>query len=263
MDTWVLLHIPTALLFGVIVAISVGLSIGGVLIIRRKVEASVLVPHHDVAGFIFAVVGVVYAVLLAFAVVIVWQQFEDARTGADREATALLAAGHNGATLRDLGPDPRQALHAYADEIVRSEWPRMSRFHRESREADVALDRVWAAFREIKPRTASDSAFYEQAITALHTASELRRERIAASGTRVPATLWVVLIMGAAISIAFTYFFGVKSLRTQVLLISSLAALVGLVLAVILSLDLPFTGGMAVEPDAMKNALAEFSHDAP
>src|SRR4051794_14548805 len=119
METWVLLHIPTAVLFVGIVAITVGLSIAGVLIVRRKVDASVLEPHHDVAGFILAVVGVVYAVLLAFVVVIVWQQFEDARADADREAAVLLAVGHTGTTLRDLGADPRQALRAYADVVVR------------------------------------------------------------------------------------------------------------------------------------------------
>ena len=43
------------------------------------------------AGFILAVVGVVYAVLLAFVVVIVWQQFDSARADADREATIVLA----------------------------------------------------------------------------------------------------------------------------------------------------------------------------
>jgi tryptophan-rich sensory protein len=263
METWILLHVPTAVLFVAIVAISVGLSIGGVFIVRRSVEASVLEPHHDVAGFILAVVGVVYAVLLAFVVVIVWQQFDEARADADREAAVLLAVSHDGVVLGDVGPDPRQALHDYADAIVRSEWPQMSRFHRESREADEALDRVWAAFRSVKPRTASDSAFYEQAISGLHTASESRRKRIATSGTGIPATLWIVLIVGAVISIAFTYLFGVKNLRVQILLVASLASLVGLVLALVLSLDLPFTGGMAVDPGAMENAVTEFSHDTP
>ena len=72
--------------------------------------------------------------------------------------------------------------------------------------------------------------------------------------------MWAVLIVGGIISVAFTYFFGVRSFAAQALMVASLAALVGLVLALILSLDLPFTGGVGIGPDRMRDAIAEFDH---
>ena len=258
-----LLNVPTALLLGGTVAVCVAASIGGLFIVRRNVELATLEAHHDVAGFILAVVGVVYAVLLAFVVVIVWQDFDRARADADREATIVLAVYRDAGVLTNPGPDARPALRAYAASVVNSEWDEMARHHRESRQTDDAIDAVWTAFRAIRPRNASETAFYTQAVSSLHDISELRRERISVSGNGLPASLLWVLIIGGVISVGFTYFFGVKNLAAQILMVSALAALIGLVMALIVSLDLPFTGDLAVPPDGMRNALVEFTHTAP
>jgi hypothetical protein len=45
--------------------------------------------HNDVAGFIYAVVGVAYAVLLAFVVVVVWEEYERAKDTVETEANEL------------------------------------------------------------------------------------------------------------------------------------------------------------------------------
>lgn len=263
METWLLLHVPTALLVVGITVLCIALSIGGLWLVRRNVELSQLEAHHDVAGFILAVIGVVYAVLLAFVVIIVWQDFDTARADTDHESAVLIGLYRDAAVLADSGADARPALRVYAQSIVDDEWPQMSEEHQESRTTDEALSGVWAAFSKIQPRTDSATAFYEEAVSSLHDASELRRDRIATSGRALPSSLWGVLIVGALISIGFTYFFGVRSFAAQGLMVGALAALVGLVLALILSLDLPFTGRMAVGPSAMQNAATEFQHTAP
>jgi hypothetical protein len=263
METWLLLHIPTWLLGLGIVTLCVGVSLGGLILVRRSVTLSDLEEHHDVAGFILAVVGVVYAVLLAFVVVIAWQQFEDARDDVDREATVATAIYRDAGVLTDIGPDARPAIRRYVQLVVDREWERMARVHLEDVATDRALHDVWLAFRALEPRTKSDEAFYDEAISSLHDASELRRQRIATSGRELPAALWGVLIIGGIISVGFTYFFGVRSFAAQALMVSALAALIGLVIALILSLDLPFTGSVGVGPDAMRGALTEFTLLSP
>jgi phosphotransferase system glucose/maltose/N-acetylglucosamine-specific IIC component len=42
--------------------------------------------HNDVAGFIIAVVGVIYAVLLAFVVIVSWEKFNSAESVVGEEA---------------------------------------------------------------------------------------------------------------------------------------------------------------------------------
>src|SRR5262245_3449018 len=60
----------------------------GPIIVRRHVPLDRLSSNNEVAGFKFAVVGVIYAVLLAFAIVVVWERFNQADNDVAREAAA-------------------------------------------------------------------------------------------------------------------------------------------------------------------------------
>lgn len=260
METWLLTNVSTAVLGLAIVALSVALSLAGLVLVRRSVKLTTLESHHEVAGFILAVVGVVYAVLLAFVVVVTWQQFEDARTSTDTEAAQIAGLYRTSAAFPTAGARMRRALTVYTHSLADDEWPQMAEHHRESRRTDVALERVWAALRAVRPRGARQTPFYQEAVTRLVDTSELRRRRVLTSGTQLPVPVWIVLIAGAAISVGFTYFFGVRNFVAQALMVGALAAITGLVLFLILSLDLPFTGDVGVGPAPMREVAAEFAH---
>lgn len=260
METWLLVHVPTAVLGIAIVAIAVALSLGGLVLVRRNVELSTLESHHEVAGFILALVGVVYAVLLAFVVIVTWQQFEESRTDADREAAEIGGVYRTSLAFPHGGPRIQSALRDYTQSLIDQEWPEMAKHHRESRRTDAALNRVWRALRAARPRGSQQAPFYQEALTNLLDTTELRRTRILSSGTQLPAPFWVVLIAGAAISVGFTYFFGVRNFLAQALMVGSLAAITGLVLFLILSLDLPFSGDVGVGSGPIKDIRQAFAH---
>src|SRR5438477_8054128 len=48
-------------------------AVGAGLLAHRYLPQTVLEDHNDIAGFMFAVVGVVYAVVLAFLAIATWQ----------------------------------------------------------------------------------------------------------------------------------------------------------------------------------------------
>jgi hypothetical protein len=73
----------------VLIGVAVASSVAGLLVVRRLVPAAVLQPQHDVASPKFQVIGTLYAVPLAFVVVVVWQQFQSASVTVDVEATKL------------------------------------------------------------------------------------------------------------------------------------------------------------------------------
>src|SRR5262249_48591558 len=56
-----------------VVASGIALALGGLLVARRILPRERLAPHHDMIGPEFQVVGTIYAVLLAFVVITVWQ----------------------------------------------------------------------------------------------------------------------------------------------------------------------------------------------
>jgi hypothetical protein len=78
------------LLFILMVGGPVGLAWVGTLLFRRHKKAPTDDKLNEVAGFIFAPVSVVYAVLLAFVVIIVWEQYLAAESAVSQEAAALI-----------------------------------------------------------------------------------------------------------------------------------------------------------------------------
>jgi hypothetical protein len=104
----------------------VGAAVGGLILVKRLVPPARRQEHNDVAGFIYAVLGVAYAVLLGLMVVAVWQDWQAAKDTATDEANELAAVFWIAHAL----PEP-QARHvqelarSYARVVVEEEWPLM------------------------------------------------------------------------------------------------------------------------------------------
>src|SRR3712207_8149226 len=74
-----------SVVYGVLVVC--GASVGavvGLVLVQRLVPATIREEHNDVAGFIYAALGVIYAVLLALVVIAVWEEFGRARVMVER-----------------------------------------------------------------------------------------------------------------------------------------------------------------------------------
>ena len=66
----------------------------GLVLVQRLVPPDRREEHNDVAGFIYAVLGVAYAVLLAFMLISVWEDYESAQTNVESEAHELAGVTH-------------------------------------------------------------------------------------------------------------------------------------------------------------------------
>jgi hypothetical protein len=253
-------NVPTGWLMVAAVLGATAVSLLGLVLVRRSVELSTLESHKEVAGFIIALVGVIYAVLIAFVVVITWEDYRAARNDANKEAAAVGVVYRDAVALGQPGAPLRDAVRRYAASVVNDEWSYMADHQAEDPRTDVRLNAAWAAVKNLRGLNSTYRAFVSEAVKNLTNVTEDRRTRILDSGAEVPVTLWVVLLVGAAITIGFTYFFGLEGLAAQALMISALASMIALPLVVILTLNLPFTGDVAVKPDAMRVELSVFSH---
>jgi Na+/melibiose symporter-like transporter len=65
------------------------IAVVGLTLVQRIVPSHLRQQHNDVAGFIYAVLGVIYAVLMALVVIAVWEDFAEARDTVEREASEL------------------------------------------------------------------------------------------------------------------------------------------------------------------------------
>ena len=73
----------------VIVGLGTLLSVLGTVLVRRRyADVKRLTPDTEIAGFKFGTVGVLYAVLLAFAIIVVWEKYSDTELDVVQEAGA-------------------------------------------------------------------------------------------------------------------------------------------------------------------------------
>ncbi|MFN2450507.1 MAG: hypothetical protein ABR508_12085 [Candidatus Baltobacteraceae bacterium] len=220
----------------------------GHVAVRRAFAGHDFREHNDVAGFVYAVIGVMYAVLLGFVVIVVWQQYNDSEERATQEVFstefAFIAAG---ALPPPAGRDIRQALRGYVDAVIESEWPAM-RHGGTSRDAERELDRALASALQRVPRPAPNDAG-PVVVAALRDVTQARRHRLDDNITGLPWLLWVALWIGAVVIVAFSYLFGLPDIRVQLLMTAAMAILIATLFAVIAQFDYPFRGDISVSDD--------------
>ena len=222
-----------------------------------------LAQHTDVAGYVYAVVGVIYAVVLALVVIAAWEEYRDAREAVADEASAVLnlARAANGWPAGDRD-EVESALTAYARQVVDVEWPAMARGDFGPTANTVTENQLWQALNEADESAAAKSASYETALQQLDDLGAARRNRLLLGEEGLPTSMAAILIIGAVVTVGFAYIFAVDNGLLHALMIASLAVLVTLLLLLQFQLGMPFQGISAIEPTAMKLVLAEIDSDA-
>lgn len=242
------IYVTGIIVVGGFVMLTIGL---GNLVVRLE-PAHVREEHNELAGFILAVVGVIYAVLLAFVAIGVWERFEQAETRTYEEATNLTIVYRDAGSFSN-GKMLRSALRDYVHEVIEDEWPKMQKGER-SVSARLLLESVDRDVRNLKADTPERVNIQARMLEAMDRALEDRDARISEESTGISPVMWVILIIGAFVTVGFTYLFGFKQSFMQQLMIGALSILIGLVIFLIVALDFPFRGGLTVPPEAFENA---------
>jgi len=251
-----------ATFYGVLVVfLAILLAVGGLALVEYLVPWQLRQQHNDVAGFIYAVLGVVYAVLLGFVTIVVWEDFDLARITAEDEANELAELFWLAHELPEPeGEQVRKLAHSYARVVIDEEWSLMEQ-GQASQRAWTLTDEMRSSIYDLEPDTEAEQVLYDQGIERVHDLVDQRRLRLLEAGEGIPRVLWGVLMLGGIIVVGFTYLFGLENSRSHTLMIAVLAAIIALVLFTIYALDHPFAGVSRVHPDAFELVLETFEQD--
>jgi hypothetical protein len=247
----------------VIVGVPTAVAMSCSLLVRRHFALKRLMTNNEVAGFKFATIGVIYAVMLGFAVIVVWEKYRDADIAVANEAGAVVALYRLSAGMSTESTSPMSdRIDAYVREVITADWPAMARGALSPR-ANEALNQLYSAALANAPSGNRGAAVLAEAFHQLDQVTQSRRQRGVLCAGIVPGVIWAALFLGACMTIGFTLFFGTRSLHAQVLMTVLLSALIFMVLLVIVSIDHPFTGDVSVQPEPFIQALHEFGADSP
>jgi hypothetical protein len=247
-----LYNYPTWEVGTVICAVSVALSWIGLFIFDRIVHVSIRSRHNDVAGFIIAIIGVVYAVLLAFIAVAAWASFDEANTIVQKEANLVGNLYRDTVAISDPArTEMRQALSNYLDTVVTKEWP-AQQAGKVNPIAWMALEKLHGIVTGIDAKTLSQSVVEAEMLRTLNNLYAARRSRLLAASEGIPDTIWWILVLGGITTVSFSFFFGMPSMKMHYAMTGLLAFSMALVMVLIVALDWPFRGEVSIGPDAFQ-----------
>ena len=192
-------NVPIAWLVVVFVGLTLGVVVLAVWLIRRFVPATREGFDAEVSSQMLGVVAALFGLLLAFIIVIQYQNFGDAEGNVTQEADALAAIVRDSDAFRGPGGERvRLAIGTYVRAVVDDEWPRM-REGEVSARAEDAVNGIYGALQAIEPRAGREAAFYDDAVRQLNEALVARRDRLEAASGGLPSLIAALIIVGSVV----------------------------------------------------------------
>jgi hypothetical protein len=251
-----LLNWPVPISFLTVSVATTSVALVGLYLVRRKYPPEVLKENHEVAAIIFNAFGLFYGVMVAFVVFVTWSGYDDATKNLQMEANQVADIFHSAEAL----PDParktiRKALRNYTASVYGDELIRMSQGEISLHSGGV-LPKLMTTFYQMDEKSIANRELYAETLKRLNDLAQYRRLRIFAGNDTVPSAVWLVLLVGGFFTVSYTFFFGMKNIRAQYIMMATLTVTITLILFLIYVLDHPFTGASKVSAEPLKEVMA-------
>ena len=240
----------------ILAAIAVGIAI--ILFVRRSAPEGSYFQNADRAAGVVGIVATGFAVLLGFVVYLAFQSFETSRSGAQAEARVVIQQLQTAQLLpQDVGDEISGDLVCYARTVVHDERARM----RAGTLADST--NLWgmaefATLKSIDPQTPQQEIVYARSLELRGDRQLARQDRIQGAEEVIPAPLWAVLFISAAVVFVFLVLFAdpKESRFVQAMMMGGVTLVIVSSLLLLAFLNQPFNPGPgSLKPVAMQRTL--------
>src|SRR5437867_2058578 len=256
-----LLQLSPPVSFFIVSAITTFLGLAGLYLVRRKYSAEVLKENHEVAAIIFNAFGLFYGVMVAFVVFVTWSGYDEARKDLQLEASEALDIFHSAEAF----PEPankiiRQGVREYVASVYNDEVQKLS-------QGDISLysggahAELRTLFNQMDATSIPNRELYAESLRCLNNLAQYRRMRIFAGNDTVPPVIWLVLLVGGLFAVSYTFFFGMKNIKAQYLITTTLTVTVASILFLVYVLDHLFTGASRLSLTLLRQAIATMQQE--
>jgi hypothetical protein len=237
--------------------------------IHRLGSKDVFLADTTRGAGVYGVAGTGFAVLLAFVVLVAYEQFNDAKSGALAEADAVVELFRS---AEFFPPDDRREIQAdlvcYARAVAEQEWPSM----RKENGDPLPVVEGWAvslqaAYERLPVRNLREQAAFANILDLRDARVDARRERLAQAEPTVTRPVWFILILCAVVNIAFVLLFidrRGEGFAAQAALIGTVTTIVVAGLLLVWFLDHPYEEqDGSIKPVEMQRVIALMEREQP
>ena len=227
---------------------------------RSKFPTSLTKEQQNVAIAPFTFVITLYAFLLSFVVINLWQTFSQADQSVAREAETIVIIYR----LTESFPDSHDARHTiteYLSSVVHEEWPAMADGKASPKTKELA-NQIWQEVQALTASTPEQLIYKAELLTQLSKLAEYRSDRLLMVGGSIPSIMWEVLFCGGLLMLVGLYYFSIGSTREQIVIDFIVIAMLLITVYLGLEFDNPFGGLVKVSPKAFE-LIGNYIHQLP
>jgi Protein of unknown function (DUF4239) len=259
MQRWMVENVPAWLLVMLAVVGLPVLAVSLQWLIRRRVPSLAAGEHNEAASFLGSVVAVVYAIIAGFMVITLWEQYVTAGDTVQNETVSLRdVVQFSGAFGPAAQGKIRQLVVRYANSVATVEWRSMAKGDG-SPVAQNDFDQLITAIQGLNVHSPTQEEFLSTMLAQVDDVGKERQQRLELSGQNVPAILWLAVILASVVTLGFCLMFGIRSAPLNYIMVASAATMIGASLVLILLLEYPFSGTVAVRPTPLEHVAADLA----
>lgn len=249
--------LPSWLLLVLGVGLAVVLACGGQLLVHRYVADANFLDDNDLNGYISGTIVTLFAVLIGFVTVVVWQQYDSMRDRVAAEASDVAGIWHDA-----VGLDPaartavRKDMLGYVKLMIDHEWPAMHTGHVGPQGSAYIMD----ATTDVGGMNAKTNTASNAQVTIIGLLNNLHAERDqrleANEAPAVSGFMWAIMLFGSFAVVVFCYMFGASHRLTHLIMTGLVAGVIASMLVLTFALQYPFRGDMGIQPTVWIGLLA-------
>lgn len=245
----IIYNMPNWVLGIIIVSVTVIYADIGLILVSVLIPYKDRIDNNDVTASISAIAGIAYAIILAFIGIAAWEAFDEADSMVETEAVAAMNIWLG---MRPYPKDYEIQVRAYVDQyidyVINEEWVLQERGE-VSMNATHTIEKLHRFLGDFRPETIAQQVEHQEMIKKINTLAAARRNRISINKAGINPLIYVLIVLGTMLVIAFSWFLGTPNFLAHLTLTSMLGISIGLILFLITAMDWPFRGEFSIGPD--------------
>ena len=197
--------------------------------------------------------GILFALIVGFLAVGVWDNVDRAEEAVADEASALRSAVILSDELpQDLGSRVRALIRRQIQTAVDEEWPAMEEQRANLTAIPIALADALDLAVGFDPRSDGQAVVQRELVTSIQDALDARRQRIVVSESSINAVKWAGLISLAGLTLFAIALVHSGNPTAARIALGVFATAVAVVITMLASQDEPFAGQLGLDPDVLE-----------
>ncbi|MFM7591313.1 MAG: DUF4239 domain-containing protein [Isosphaeraceae bacterium] len=219
----------------------------------RKFPFLDIVESGEGIGSYCNIIGVLYAVVLGYVLVNVYESYSMADTKVEDEASIVIDLLRDAEGLPALqGLLFRKATLEYVNSVIDDEWEYMIEKRTYHPATFDKFANLFHIARSVKCESEEQRIFLTAIVEKLNELSSTRRERVAVANSRLPDMLWGMIIGVGLVAFGICFIFPIENDRVRLILVSSTAAVMTFTTLLMFILDRPYNGSLGIKPESLE-----------